>query len=362
MTALAPALQAFFTDRLIAPATRHPPHHRRLPRHVPAAARLRHRQDRQDAIGAGHRRPRRAADRRVPGPPRASTGTTRSAPATGGSPPSTRCSATPRCATPNTPPLIQRVLAIPTKRHDRRLVSPGSPTPRSTRCSPHPTAARGPAGATTPCSSLAVQTGLRISELIGLPRGDVALDTGAHVRCTAKDARNAPRRSPPHRRRRCAAGSPSTAGQTSDPLFPTRTGTRLSHDAIERRSHATSPPPRRTAHRWPPSTSPCTPCGTPAPCASSTPASTSPSSPSGSATNTIGTTAHLPPRRPRHQRTRPRAIAPAQARPAATAPRTRCSPSSRPCDYANSLTVTHPQRPAPTSPSPRRFCITVDST
>ena len=39
MTALAPTLQAFFTDRLIAPAPRQPAHDRRLPRHAPAAAR-----------------------------------------------------------------------------------------------------------------------------------------------------------------------------------------------------------------------------------------------------------------------------------------------------------------------------------
>ena len=34
--------------------------------------------------------------------------------------------------------------------------------------------------------ALAVQTGLRLSELIGLNCGDVQLGTGAHVRCTGK--------------------------------------------------------------------------------------------------------------------------------------------------------------------------------
>ena len=45
--------------------------------------------------------------------------------------------------------------------------SPTSPSPRSTPCSPPPTATPGPADATTPCSLLAVQTGLRVSELTG---------------------------------------------------------------------------------------------------------------------------------------------------------------------------------------------------
>lgn len=33
---------------------------------------------------------------------------------------------------------------------------------------------------------LAVQTGLRISELIGLSRGDIVPGAGAHVRCMGK--------------------------------------------------------------------------------------------------------------------------------------------------------------------------------
>ena len=53
---------------------------------------------------------------------------------------------------------------------------------------------------------LAVQTGLRISELIGLSRGDVVLAAGAHVRCMGKGRKE--RRTPllhrTHRRR--AAG------------------------------------------------------------------------------------------------------------------------------------------------------------
>lgn len=52
-TALAPVLHAFFTDRLIAQRRASSRYHRRLPRHLPAAARLRCRQDRRDALRAG---------------------------------------------------------------------------------------------------------------------------------------------------------------------------------------------------------------------------------------------------------------------------------------------------------------------
>jgi len=47
--------------------------------------------------------------------------------------------------------VIQRVLAIPAKRTSAHC-SPGSPRQRPTPCWPHPTGARGPAGVITPCS------------------------------------------------------------------------------------------------------------------------------------------------------------------------------------------------------------------
>ena len=123
MSALAPTLQAFFTDRLI--RQRHAsPHtiaaYRDTIRLLLAFAAQQHR---HAAEPARPRRPRRAADRRVPRPPRDTSAATASAPATPGWPRSTRCSATPRCATPSTPRTIQRVLAIPPKRSDRALVT-----------------------------------------------------------------------------------------------------------------------------------------------------------------------------------------------------------------------------------------------
>jgi site-specific recombinase XerD len=83
--------------------------------------------------------------------------------------------------------------------------------------------------------AVAVQTGLRLSELTGLSRGDVQLGSGAHLRCTGKG-----------RKERCTPLTTSTAAavqewmdrcpeaSTADPLFPSNRGGRLSADAVQR--------------------------------------------------------------------------------------------------------------------------------
>jgi integrase/recombinase XerD len=82
---------------------------------------------------------------------------------------------------------------------------------------------------------LTIQTGLRVSELIGLNCDDINLTTGAHLRCEGKG-----------RKQRTVPLTPTTVavlrvwleerrGGTSCPLFPTRTGRRLSRDAVEHR-------------------------------------------------------------------------------------------------------------------------------
>lgn len=83
--------------------------------------------------------------------------------------------------------------------------------------------------------TLAIQAGLRVSELIGLNCADVALGTGAQVHCEGKGRK---RRSVPLTASAQAALSSwlrERAGRPQDPLFPTRTRRRLSRDAIERR-------------------------------------------------------------------------------------------------------------------------------
>lgn len=82
---------------------------------------------------------------------------------------------------------------------------------------------------------LAVQTGLRISELIGLRRGDVHLGSGAHVACRGKGRKDrvTPLTTPTVRILR--AWLIEHVPDSTAPVFPTRTGTSLSRDAIERR-------------------------------------------------------------------------------------------------------------------------------
>ena len=130
--------------------------------------------------------------------------------------------------------VIQRVLAIPPKRFDRTIITYLSEKEadallaapdRSTR-----TGRRDHAMLTT-----AIQTGLRASELVSLQVNDVHLGTGAHVSCMGKG-----------RKQRITPLTASTvtvlrnwleerAGLPAGPLFPSRTGARLSRDALERR-------------------------------------------------------------------------------------------------------------------------------
>ena len=79
---------------------------------------------------------------------------------------------------------------------------------------------------------LALQTGLRASELVNLNCGDVVFGTGAHVRCTGKG-----------RKERCTPLRRDTAKLLQEwirdrrgnngPLFPSIRGDRLSRDALE---------------------------------------------------------------------------------------------------------------------------------
>src|SRR5262245_14694163 len=80
---------------------------------------------------------------------------------------------------------------------------------------------------------VAVQTGLRVSELIGLRCQDVVLGAGAHVRCTGKG-----------RKTRCVPLRKETVtvlrvwlrergGQPTDTLFPNARGTLLTRDGVE---------------------------------------------------------------------------------------------------------------------------------
>jgi integrase/recombinase XerD len=136
---------------------------------------------------------------------------------------------------------IARVMAIPTKRYERNEIS-------------YLTAKEVAALLASPDRStwhgrrdhalllLAIQTGLRVTELVSLRVGDVVLSTGAHVRCRGKG-----------RKERCTTLTRETVavlrtwlkehqGQPSDPLFPTRQGRPLSRHTVGLllRKHAAS--------------------------------------------------------------------------------------------------------------------------
>lgn len=81
---------------------------------------------------------------------------------------------------------------------------------------------------------VAVQTGLRNSELTSLCRQDVALGTGAHVRCLGKGRKM---RCTPLRQDVIAVLKEwllRQSGEPSDPVFPSSRGGRLSADALQR--------------------------------------------------------------------------------------------------------------------------------
>ncbi len=130
--------------------------------------------------------------------------------------------------------LIQRVLAIPRKRADKRTVTFLTPIETQALLDAPNRSTR--AGRRDHALLLtAVQTGLRISELLGLTRADTQLDTGAHVRTIGKGRKE---RVAPLTKQTVAvlrAWQRETSDQPASPLFPSRDGGTLTRDAIERR-------------------------------------------------------------------------------------------------------------------------------
>jgi site-specific recombinase XerD len=130
--------------------------------------------------------------------------------------------------------VIERVLAIPPKRFERSLVSFLTESEADALLAATDRATwTGRRDHTL--LLLAVQTGLRVSELTGLKCADVHLGTGAHVSCHGKGRKQ---RITPLTAVTVAAlraWLAERAGQAPEPLFPTRLGGALSRDAIERR-------------------------------------------------------------------------------------------------------------------------------
>ena len=129
---------------------------------------------------------------------------------------------------------IQQVLDIPPKRSDQTLISYlTDPEIDALLAAPDTTTWTGRRDHAL--VMLAIQTGLRISELIGLRHIDVHLNTGPHITCYGKGRKQ---RVTPLTRQTVdllRAWITEQAAQAADPVFPTRRGTPLSRDAIERR-------------------------------------------------------------------------------------------------------------------------------
>ena len=128
--------------------------------------------------------------------------------------------------------LIGRVLAIPTKRYDRAEVSFLSPDEvdallgapdRDTWIGRRDHA----------LMVVAIQTGLRVSELTQLTASDAHLGSGAHVRCHGKGRKD---RVTPLTAKTVAVlrvWMRERTGQSCDPLFATSRGTAISADAVQ---------------------------------------------------------------------------------------------------------------------------------
>jgi site-specific recombinase XerD len=130
--------------------------------------------------------------------------------------------------------VIARVLSIPPKRHQKRQIS-FLTADESRALIDAPDQSRWEGRRDRAMLTLTIQAGLRVSELIALNVGDIQLGTGAHVRCEGKGRkqRTVPLTTPAQAV--LAAWLTERGGRPTDPLFVTRTGRRLSRDAIEQR-------------------------------------------------------------------------------------------------------------------------------
>ena len=129
---------------------------------------------------------------------------------------------------------IQRVLAIPAKRTERNLLTYLTEVEVDAlleACDLSTWTGRRDHA----MFALTIQTGLRISELIGLTCQDATLTAGANVHTVGKGRKE--RRTPlvPTTRTLLKAWLAERVAAPSEPLFPSTTGTHLSRDAVERR-------------------------------------------------------------------------------------------------------------------------------
>ena len=141
-------------------------------------------------------------------------------------------SATSPRTSPSTRSWRQRVLAMPNKRHTRRPVDFLNRDEVEALLQAPDLRTR-PGRRDHTLLLVAVQTGLRASELIGLRRRDVQLGPGAHLRCHGKGRKE---RCTPLRKDAAAAlrnWLEELRGEPDTPVFPNQRGGPLSHDGLD---------------------------------------------------------------------------------------------------------------------------------
>ncbi len=130
--------------------------------------------------------------------------------------------------------IIQRVLAIPPKRVDQRLVSFLTETETiALIAAPDRTTWTGRRDRALIVT--AVHTGLRVSELTALTNADIELGAGAHLRCHGKGRKERITPLTTETIDVLAIWMAERQGTPTDPLFPSRRGTPLTRDAIAAR-------------------------------------------------------------------------------------------------------------------------------
>jgi site-specific recombinase XerD len=127
--------------------------------------------------------------------------------------------------------LIQRVLAIPGKRRDRTIVTYLTAEESDALLAACDQSSR-TGRRDHAMLALAVQAGLRVSELTSLTCTDIRTQAGPHVHCTGKGRKERDTPLLPATVRILKSWLAERGGQPGDPLFP---GQRLSRDAVERR-------------------------------------------------------------------------------------------------------------------------------
>jgi integrase/recombinase XerD len=129
--------------------------------------------------------------------------------------------------------VIQRVLAIPPKRFTRNLVT-FLTAPEIDALLQAPDLAAWIGRRDHALLVVALQTGLRVSELTALTVADLELGTGAHLRCVGKGRKQ--RITPLTKTTRAvlAAWLKERGGRPTAPLFPGPAGHQLSRDAVRR--------------------------------------------------------------------------------------------------------------------------------